>query len=38
MPSGSTPWLLIIAAVVLALVIVFHLLVPDFLRTLHGGQ
>jgi hypothetical protein len=38
MRSRSTPWLLIIAAIVLALVVVFHVIAPDLLRTFHGGQ
>jgi hypothetical protein len=38
MRRRSTPWLLIIAAIVLALVLVFHVLAPNLLRTLHGGQ
>jgi hypothetical protein len=38
MRRRSTPWLLIIAALVLALVVVFHGLAPNLLRTLHGGQ
>jgi hypothetical protein len=38
MRRRSTPWLLIIAAIALAMVVVFHVIAPNFLRTLHGGQ
>jgi hypothetical protein len=38
MRRRSTPWLLIIAAIALALVVVFHVIAPNLLRTLHGGQ
>ena len=38
MARRPTPWLLIIAAIILALVVVFHVIAPNLLRTLHGGQ
>jgi hypothetical protein len=38
MRRRSPPWLLIIAAIALALVVVFHVIAPNLLRSLHGGQ